>query len=232
METTYSCNVVLDLEFTQIPKGRRVNGLSTEIIEIGAVKIAPDGTIAGEFSHMVKPTLASGVSRQVNLMTGIANEDLTSARPLNEVLEALSQWIGTGRARFVTWSKTDQKQIERECSIKGIDVELPSRWLDIQRIHPRLMGSQKKFIKLGDAADWCGIENDKLSAHRALYDAQITAGIFLMMKSGEYEAHRARVEAEMNKSTEAQACSSSIADRCGGLAGLFASLKAQEERAA
>lgn len=232
METTYSCNVVIDLEFTNVPRNRRMNSLATEIIEIGAVKVAPDGTITGEFSHMVKPTLATGVSGTVHRMTGIGNEDLTCARPLGEVLEALSQWIGDGKVRFVTWSDTDRKQIERECMAKGIEVKLPTRWMDIQRLYPRLTGSRKKLMKLGEAADWCGIYNDRSSAHRALYDAQITAEVFLMMASGECAAHRARVEAELGKPSAEKSCSSSIADRCGGLADLLASLMAQEAKAA
>ena len=233
METTYSCNVVIDLEFTNVPRDRRVDGLATEIIEIGAVKVAADGTIAGEFSHMVKPALATGVSGAVRRMTGIGDEDLTCARPLGEVLEALSQWIGDGRVRFVTWSDTDRRQIERECMAKGIEVGLPTRWMDIQRLYPRLMGSKKKSVKLSEAADWFGIDNDRSSAHRALYDAQVTAEIFLMMASGECAAHRARVEAELGKPSAAEkSCSSSIADRCGGLADLLASLMAQEAKAA
>lgn len=232
METTYSCNVVIDLEFTNVPRDRRVDGLATEIIEIGAVKVAPDGTIAGEFSHMVKPTLAAGVSGAVHRMTGIGDEDLTCARPLSEVLEALSQWIGNGRVRFVTWSDTDRRQIERECMAKGIEVGLPARWMDIQRLYPRLMGSKKKFVRLGEAADWCGIDNDRSSAHRALYDAQMTAKVFLMMASGECAAHRARVEAELHKPSAEKSCSSSIGDRCGGLADLLASLMVQEAQAA
>lgn len=232
MENTYSCNVVIDLEFTHIPRNRRIDSLATEIIEIGAVKVTPDGSIVGEFSHMVKPTLATGVSGAVHWMTGIGNEDLTCAQPLDEALEALRQWIGEGRARFVTWSDTDRKQIERECTTKGIAVKLPSRWMDIQRLYPRLMGSQKKFVKLGEAADWCGIENDRSSAHRALYDAKVTTEIFLMMASGECSAHSARVEAELNKSNVKQSCSSSIAAQCGGLADLLASLKAKEAKAA
>ena len=232
METTYSSNVVIDLEFTHVPKNRRVDGLATEIIEIGAVKVTPDGTIAGEFSHMVKPTLAAGVSKAAHWMTGIGNEDLTCARPLEEVLQALGQWIGGGKVRFVTWSDTDRRQIERECSIKGIEVELPTRWMDIQRLYPRLMGSKKKLVKLGEAADWCGINNDRSSAHRALYDAQMTAEVFLMMASGECAAHRARVKAELDKPNVEKSCSSSIADRCGGLADLLASLVAKEGKAA
>ena len=232
MDTTYSCNVVIDLEFTNIPKDRRIGGLATEIIEIGAVKVASNGTVVGEFSHMVKPMLATGISGAVHWMTGIGNEDLTCARPLVEVLVALRQWIGEGRVRFVTWSNTDRHQIERECAVKGIEAGLPTRWMDIQKLYPRLMGSQKRHVKLCEATDWCGIENDRSFAHRALYDAQMTTEIFLMMASGECAAHQARLRSEMNKPKEEESCSSSIAERCGGLADLLASLKAQEARAA
>lgn len=233
MSTSYACNVVIDLEFTQVPRKRRVNGLATEIIEVGAVKVSPDGTVVGEFSHMVKPTMATGVSGAVHWMTGIGNEDLTCARPLDEVLEALRQWIGTGRARFVTWSDTDRRQIARECEAKGIEVDLPARWMDIQRLYPRLMGMKRdKLVKLGEAADWCSISNDRSSAHRALYDAQVTAEVFLMMASGDCKAQQEAIEAELGASIGKGACSSSVAERCGGLADLLASLMAQEALAA
>lgn len=224
----YDCNVIIDLEFTYVPKKRRKGGLTTEIIEVGAVKVDAGGTVAGEFSHMVRPTLAPGVSGNVRRMTGIGSEDVAYARPLGEVLGALGEWMGAGRVRIVTWSDTDRRQIARECAVKGIEPSLPTRWLDIQRIYPRLMGMGKGCVSLGRAADWCGIANDRLSAHRALYDAQVTAEIFLMMASGECASHRARVEAELDGPKEGTVCSSSIGESCGGLAELLATLKAQE----
>lgn len=231
MSAMYDCNVVIDLEFTQVPRKRRVAGLATEIIEVGAVKVGPDGTVLGTFSRVVKPTMATGVSGAVHWMTGIRDEDLICARPLDEVLEMLGSWIGSGRTRFVTWSDTDRRQIERECSVKGIEHSLPSRWMDIQRLYPRLMCTSKRLVALGDAADWCGVSNDKASAHRALYDAQVTAEIFRMMVSGELESHRARIDAEMDKSC-GRVLSSSIADRCSGLSDLLANLMSKEAVAA
>lgn len=227
MNSTYTCNVVIDLEFTPVPKGKRVGGLRYEIIEVGAVKLDASGTPCGEFSHMVKPALASGVSGKVHHMTGIGDEDLTCARPLAEVLEALAAWIGPGKARMVTWSDSDLKQVEAECAAKGVEHHLPSRWLDIQRLYPRLMGTgNRRKVALGEAADWCGIANDKASAHRALYDAQMTAEIFRMMAAGECAEHRARVQAELHHKEES--CATSIGAQCGGLAELLAQLKAQE----
>ena len=227
MEGKYTCNVVIDLEFTPIPKNRRTGGLKHEIIEVGAVKLASDGTVCGTFSHMVKPQLAHGVSGTVRRITGINNADLSCARPLDEVLEALAAWIGPGNARMVTWSGSDLKQIQLECAAKGIAHRLPGRWLDIQRLYPRLWGMNKRRrIALGEAADWCGIEHDRASAHRALYDARMTAGIFRTMAFGEFHEHRARVEAELKRKKEA--CATSIGARCDGLAALLAELRGQE----
>ena len=93
------------------------------------------------------------------------------------------------------------------------------------------MDSSRK-VALGVAADWCGIANDRSSAHRALYDAQVTAELFRMMAAGECAEHRARVAAELEGGRRGDACAASIADRCGGLAELLAKLVAAEVQTA
>lgn len=227
-DSKYTCNVVIDLEFTPVPKDRQIGGLRQEIIEVGAVKLASDGTVCGTFTHMVKPQLAHGVSGTVRAITGINNRDLTCARPLAEVLEALTAWIGPGRVRMITWSEHDLKQISTECAAKGIVHRLPGRWLDIQRLYPRLQGMsrRRRRVALGEAADWCGIEHDEYSAHRALYDARMTADVFRMMASGEFTEHRARVKEELGR--EQEICASSIGAQCEGLAALLAELRGRE----
>ena len=224
----YTCNVVIDLEFTPVPKDRQIGGLRQEIIEVGAVKLASDGMVCGTFTHMVKPQLAHGVSGTVRAITGINNRDLTCALPLAEVLEALAAWIGPGRVRMVTWSEHDLKQISTECAAKGIVHRLPGRWLDIQRLYPRLQGMsrRRRRVALGEAADWCGIEHDENSAHRALYDARMTADVFRMMASGEFADHRARVKEELSR--EQETCTTSIGAQCEGLAALLAELRGRE----
>lgn len=227
MEGTYTCNVVIDLEFTPVPRNCHPRGLKQEIIEVGAVKLAADGTVCGTFSHMVKPQLAHGVSGKVRRITGINNADLTCARPLAEVLEALAAWIDPGRVRMVTWSESDLKQVRLECAAKGIAHHLPGRWLNIQQLYPRLLGmNRRRKIALGEAAEWCGIAYDRASAHRALYDAQLTADVFRAMACGEFSEHRARVNEEL--SHEKETCSASIGAQCDGLAALLAELRGYE----
>ena len=233
MKNAYACNVAIDLEFTPVPKSLRGNtGLTQEIIEVGAVKIAPDGSIVGTFGHMVKPTLAHGISGQVRSITGIVNNDIAGARSLPEVLEALAAWIGPERARMVTWSEWDRKQITVECAAKEIECALPARWMDIQRLYSYFMDLGHKRVALGDAADWLGIENNKQLAHRALYDAQMTAAIYRMMAAGDLAEHRARVRSEIKRGSSVATCSASIASRCGGLADLMAALAREEGNAA
>ncbi|MDO4539009.1 MAG: 3'-5' exonuclease [Coriobacteriales bacterium] len=229
----YLCNVVIDLEFTPVPTKACAGGLRNEIVEVGAVKLAPDGSIVAEFSHIVRPTIGRGVSGRVHKLTGIGDEDVLCARPLPEVLEALSAWIGPGRVRMVTWSGHDLKQIKSECEAKGIDVQLPNRWLDIQSLYPRLVGlPHRRKVALGEAADWCGIPNNKKEAHRALYDAKMTARIFAMMAAGEFSAHKERMRTVIATPEEKAPCASTIADRCSGLAALLAGLVASEAASA
>ena len=233
MKSTYACNVVIDLEFTPVPKSLRGNtDLTQEIIEVGAVKIAPDGSVVGTFSHMVRPVLAHGVSGKVRNITGIVNNDIACARSLPEVLESMAAWIGPGRARMVTWSEWDKKQITTECAAKGIECALPARWMDIQRLYSYFMDLGHKRVGLGDAADWLGIDNSKELAQRALYDAQMTAEIFRMMAAGDLAEHRARVRREIGHGSRVETCSASIASRCAGLAELMAALAREEGNAA
>lgn len=166
--SAYASNIVLDLEFTPAGHAGRAQRLTDEIIEVGAVKVSPEGRVVGEFSQLVKPTLTKGVGGFVHHLTGIGNEDLVQAWPLEEVLPAFAAWVGPG-ARMVTWSPTDRLQFTHECAAKGLDADaLPCRWLDIQRPYPRLIGIRPRTVKLEEAASWCGIPFEASRASRPL----------------------------------------------------------------
>lgn len=222
--SAYASNVVLDLEFTPAGHAGRAQRLTDEIIEVGAVKVSPEGRVVGEFSQLVKPTLTKGVGGFVHHLTGIGNEDLVRARPLEEVLPAFAAWVGPG-ARMVTWSPTDRLQLTHECAAKGLDAALPRRWLDIQRLYPRLAGIARRAVKLKEAASWCGIP---FEAHRALYDAQMTAELFRMMLAGDLAAQREAMTSQVKSPSDEKPLSSTLGGSCGGLAELLASLRAQE----
>ena len=224
----YSCNVVIDLEFTPTRRAGSERGLAYEIIEIGAVKVSTAGEVTDEFSRIVRPTLASGVSGFVHHLTGIGDEDLAQARPFDAMLPEFLEWAGPG-ARMVTWSGMDRAQLEHECAAKGVDTTvLPQRWLDIQRIYPMLIGIRRRPVKLEEAATWCGIEFETSRAHRALYDAQLTAELWRMMLAGDLKAQHDAIASEVKSAADSKSLSTSLSSRCADLADLLASLKAQE----
>ena len=243
--SAYSSDIVIDLEFTPTNGRNRhwrnsrpaagsmadkalADKLEFEIVEIGAVRVDARGNAIDEFSRVVKPTIARGVSGFVNQLTGIRDEELTDALPLSAVLDEFRQWAGPG-ARMVAWSKSDQLQIACECGVKGIDTNgLPSRWMDIQRLYPRLMGLPKRSVALGEAADWCGIEFDRYRAHRALYDARKTAELFGLMHDCGLRTQRKAIESQVSDGSESESLSSNVGSRCSGLAELLDSLRLQE----
>ncbi len=232
MSASYEQNVVIDLEFTSVPARLRTLGLAHEIIELGAVKLDARGQEIGRFSRLVKPYETNRVSRTVGGLTGIGAADLVQAKRLEVVLAEFVKWIGGERTRIVTWSNSDLLRIRTECCAKGIDMDcLPGRWMDIQRLYPRLIGIRGRQVNLVEAADWCGISSDSLHTHRALDDALITAEVFRMMAAGDCGAQREVLDAGIRRGPAAD-CASSVASRCGNqLEALLASLRLSEAAA-
>ena len=52
-------------------------------------------------------------------------------------------------------------------------------------------------VKLEEAANWCGIPFEANRAHRALYDAQMTAELFRMMLAGDLAAQREAMSSQV-----------------------------------
>ena len=224
----YTQNIVIDLEFTPTPEPSTRTGepLENEVIEIGAVRVAPDGTSSDEFHTFVRPSIASGIAPHVRRLTGIRWADLADALTFAEALSDLSSWIGEGSTRMVAWSTSDEKQLEAECRAKA--VALPSnmtRWLDLQAVFPRVMdiGLKGKPMSLHKAVEWCGLALDRKSEHTALLDAQHTAEMLSMLLTGEYLAHRQALKTPV---ASAPAAEDALGQMATALGPLYAKLMA------
>ena len=223
----YDYNIVLDLEFTPIPHDLGTKRFRYEVIEIGAVRVDPKGTLFDTFDCLVKPSRTPRVSGQVRHLTGIRDSDLEDAEPFEQAFQHLVDWVGPShRSRIIAWSPTDRRQIEAECAAKGVEIPAHlTHWLDLQRVYPRMLGVHSRgSMALRDAAYWAGEEFDARRAHRALYDAEVTAGLLRTLLTGEYREQRSRYATIMpqtfgGRSTE---CTASLGSRCGGLADLLA----------
>ena len=233
--SAYECNVIIDLEFNPTPKDIRKKGLKHEIVEIGAVKLNSKGQTLGTFSCTVRPTLSNAIAGKITHLTGIRTCDVSQSEELEASLIALAEWIETDNARIVSWSKNDRRQIEKECAFK--DIEIPkqlSRWLDLQVVYPRVMGvGNGRKMKLSTAIDWYGSEIDSDEAHRALYDAKMTAELMRQLVTGEHHLQQKAINSALaQRSSEGGSLSSNLASACSGLEALRLQLLAKEQQSA
>lgn len=156
---------VLDLETTGL------NPKTDKIIEIGAVRVR-DGLIAETFESFVNP--GRKLEERIAALTGICDEELEVAPPIEEVLPLLFAFIGedilVGHRilfdySFVKKAAVNQKLIFEK---KGIDT------LRIARKHlPQLESRRLPFL-----CEYFGIP---LNAHRAVSDARGTAALYLKL---------------------------------------------------
>lgn len=78
--------IALDLETTGLNPNR------DKIIEIAAIKIKEDGTILEEFHALVHPGVP--LPQIITHITGITDEELKDAQPLEKVADALREFLG------------------------------------------------------------------------------------------------------------------------------------------
>ena len=232
----YDQQIVIDLEFTNTPRDIRKQGLRDEIIEIGAVRLNAAGETVDTFRCFVNPRLSGSVSRKVSNLTGIRTSDVEDAELLSDALDRFAAWIGEGRTRIVAWSENDRRQIRTECAFKDIQVPAQlSKWLDLQVVYPRLLGvgRQGRRMALRTAADWYGVEVNCEEAHRALYDAMVTAELMRQVMTGEYLHQKQVLDAVMPQrqqeaKSEPSVLSASLGAICSGLEELRRSLELQQ----
>ena len=159
--------VVFDIETT---------GLDTdndEIIELGAVKIE-NGQIKEKFSTFVKPNRA--IPYEVTELTGITNEMVKGAPPVNMVLEEFYAFtrdcILCGH-NIIGFDILFVKRLAREC---GIDFD--NEIFDTLNLARRSHLSVGNF-KLGTIVKALGLTLE--GAHRAWNDAYATAEVLLKL---------------------------------------------------
>ena len=225
----YDQNIVLDLEFTPVNRSERTPEFRYEIIQIGAVRVSPQGNVLDNFCIYVKPEFTTLVSRKVQQLTGIRTSDATAGLPIKEALEEFRTWIGEVHTRFVAWSNSDLVQFVAETNKKKINFpEKNSRWLDLQKIYPRFMDvGNGKCMALHVAADWYGIQVSEEELHGALYDAQVTAELLASLITKDYLKQKHTLAEVMPDAKDAKATTFSIGDKFSALSKLKAELEAK-----
>ncbi|MCF0115752.1 MAG: PolC-type DNA polymerase III, partial [Erysipelotrichaceae bacterium] len=145
------------------------------IIEFGAVKIKNQAVIDRK-QLFVKPPVP--IPYFISEKTNITNDMVKDAKPFNEVIDEILEWIGEDvlvahNATFdYGFMNEELKRIGRE-PMKNVVVDT----LDFARaIH-----SDRRSYRLGNIARLYRISYDEEVAHRADYDAEVLADVFLAM---------------------------------------------------
>ncbi|MBO5302654.1 MAG: PolC-type DNA polymerase III [Lachnospiraceae bacterium] len=161
LEDTY---VVFDIETTGL------SPLQDKIIEIGAVKVSK-GEIVDRFSSFINPQIP--IPYEIEQLTGI-NDDMVMHAELIEVV--LPQFIEfCGNAVMVAHNaEFDMSFIKHNCEQQGIEKDFTI--IDTLVLSRVLLPTLGRY-KLNVVADAVGVELK--NHHRAVDDAECTAGIFI-----------------------------------------------------
>lgn len=187
--------IVLDLEWNQPWPGsyaaRRVLPVQIhgEIIQIGAVRLLENGTVADEFQVLVRPKYYKKLNSRVSKLTGLS-DDLLRDNGLSfpEALARFRQWIG-GECIFLTWGFDDITILEDNILLHDDEPDWIHAWYNVQMIFNAQTGCGTSQKSLSSAMELIGIAPSR-PAHDALGDAfhtaQICAKLDLMRGVAEY----------------------------------------------
>ena len=180
-------HIVIDLEMNKIVRQcRDAYKLSSELIEIGAVKMNSKFEVIDTYQTYVSPDYGSMDERIIEL-TGITDDKLVGAPKFAEAMDDFAEWIGSEKTQYYSWSMSDIRQFQSEAEFKeysgNIIRKMEVSWNDFQQEYSVLLGIEKK-IKLKQAVAAADYEFTG-AAHTALADAVNTAEILRLSKNKE-----------------------------------------------
>lgn len=180
-------HIMIDLEMNKIEKQMKDNKkLSSELIEIGAVKMDEQFEFLEKYQTYVAPDFGKMDSKIIEL-TGITDDMLVGAPAFAAALDDFARWIGEEETQFYSWSLSDIRQFQIEADFKeyrgNIICRMEDNWIDFQQEYSDLLGISKK-IKLNEAVSAADYEFTG-DQHTALADAVNTAEILKLSKHPE-----------------------------------------------
>ncbi len=175
--------IVLDLEWNQpwpgSPSSQKVLPVPIhgEIIQIGAVRLFSDQTIADEFTTLVRPKYYRKLNKRVSSLTGIKEARLKEEGiPFPEAISRFLAWCGEEESTFLAWGFDDLTLMRDNLQLFGLDTSWMSRWFNLQMIFNAQTDGSTSQKAISTAMQMSGIEPTR-PAHDALGDAFHTAQV-------------------------------------------------------
>lgn len=93
-------HIVIDLEMNKITKQIRDSyKLSSELIEIGAVKMNGAFDVVDTYQTYVSPDFGK-MDEKIIQLTGITDDKLVGAPKFAEAMDDFAKWIGRGKTQY------------------------------------------------------------------------------------------------------------------------------------
>lgn len=182
--------IVLDMEWNQPWPGSHTakkplpSPMRGEIVQIGAVRLLENRTVADEFQILIQPKYFKKMNRKVSSLTGIKDAVLReSGVPFPEAMAHFRAWCG-GESIFLTWGFDDITILKENLALYGMDDSWASRWYNAQLIFNAQTDGATSQRALKTALELMGIEPSR-PAHDALGDAYHTALICSRLRLAE-----------------------------------------------
>ena len=159
------------LEAVQKRLGTRLRG---EVIQIGAVRMLEDQTIADEFQVLIRPKFYRRLNSRVSKLTGIKESRLREeGLSFDDAINEFYNWCGED-CIFLTWGFDDIPLLSGNMMLNGYDPVWIRHWYNAQMFFNAQTGSGNNQKALSTAMEMMGIPATR-QAHDALGDAYHTA---------------------------------------------------------
>lgn len=171
--------MVLDLEWNGA-FCKRLNGYFNEIIEIGAVKLNEDFTIADRFDVLIRPRVSRKLTHWVTDLTGFTDEQVRQGTTFSKAMDRFYRFVGDEEMLLLTWSTTDLLVFMENCRYYYGEESLPfvSHYLDLQAYAQQRLGlGTAQQVALAKFAELLGMDSSTLELHHAIDDSVLAAHV-------------------------------------------------------
>lgn len=165
-------NQPFDKKHTKCRAGVRLTG---EVIQIGAVRLSPDGEISDEFEVKIAPREYTVMHYMVKKVTGITQKELKHGVSLETAVNRFRTWCGDDCILF-TWGPNDMPMLRDNLRYFSLDSSWLPKSYNAQCIFNQQTENKGRQYSIDFAVDYFGIETVR-DRHDALNDAYYTAKI-------------------------------------------------------
>jgi inhibitor of KinA sporulation pathway (predicted exonuclease) len=177
-EGTQMNYIIFDLEATCWENDK---SKTSEIIEIGAVKLNDRLEVVNTFSKFIKPVIYPVLSDFCIRLTSIEQKDVDTADIFKNVIVEFENWITSSdtEVALCSWGFYDKKQIYKECKVKNYSGRIHSlldKHISIKHQFAEIKGISPCGMSRG--LDLLGLPLEGIH-HRGIDDAKNITKIFV-----------------------------------------------------